>query len=83
MAVSIALSALQDAHMAKHGRHNPIVTALMEKLGKAIDDQIISKMSEEDIAAGQAKVDEIMGTIQKKDETQRFMDDLRKGFSVD
>jgi hypothetical protein len=78
LAISIALSGLNDAHIAKNGVPNPIIVACMEKLGKAVDEQVIAKMSPEDLAAGQKTVDEMFG---KQNNT--LADDLRKGFNVD
>lgn len=78
LAISIALSGLNDAHIAKHGKPNPIIVACMEKLGKAVDEQVIAKMSPEDIAAGQKTVDEMFGP-----KPSNLADDLRKGFSID
>lgn len=78
LAITIALNTLSEGYFAKYGKYNPVIMELMEKLGKAVDEQVISKMSPEDLAAGQKTVDEMFGK-----QTNTLADDLRKGFSVD
>jgi hypothetical protein len=78
LAVSIALDALGTAYRTEHGKDNPIITELMAKIGKAVDEQVIAHMTPEQIADGHEKMDEMLNKAQ----ADKFRSQINNGLDI-